>query len=166
MQEFLNSAQFIAILSALKFTFIILSFIMVFGIVILFFKASWARYKYYENYTEFITYRPYGVKKGFKRWSKVIKRIETGKEAECKMAIIEADDMLKEVFQKIGYKEEFLDDILANIDEKILPSLEELKKVHDIRNNIVHDPDYNLTAEQARNILRVYQKALSELEMF
>ena len=165
MQEFLNSAQFIAILSGIKFTFIILSFIMFFGVIILFLKASWAKHKYYQNYTEFITYRPYGVKKGFKRWSKVIRRIETGKEAECKMAIIEADDMLKEVFHKIGHKEEFLDDILNNIDEKILPGIEELKKVHDVRNNIVHDPDYNLTVEQARNILKVYQKSLSELEM-
>ncbi len=162
MQEFLNSGLF----SGIKFTFIIISFILFFGAVFFFLKASWAKYRYYEDYAEFLTYRPYGVKKSSKRWSKVIRRIGTGKEEESKMAIIEADDMLKEVFHKIGYKEELLDDILNNIDEKILPSLEELKKVHEIRNNIVHDPDYSLTVEQARNIIRVYQKALSELEMF
>jgi hypothetical protein len=139
---------------------------MLVGIVILFFKASWARYMYYENYTEFVGYRPYGVKKGFKRWTGVIKRIESGKEVECKMAVIEADDILKEILQKVGYKDEFLDDILNSVDDKVLPSLEEVKKVHDIRNKIVHDPDSTLTVEQARNIIRVYQKALSELEMF
>ncbi len=166
MQEFIGSPQFISILSGIKFTFIILSFIMVVGIVVLLSKASWARYKYYEDYTEFIAYRPYGIKKGFKRWSKIIRRIETGREAESKMAVIEADDILKEVLQKAGYKGEFLDDIFEEIDEKILPSIEDLKKVHEVRNNIVHDPDYNLAVEQARNIIRVYQKALSELEMF
>jgi len=166
MQEFLTSPEFSVVLSAVKFFFIIISFIMLAGVIVLFFKASWARYQYYENYTEFLAYRPYGVKRGFKRWSKVIKRIETSREEECKMAVIEADDMLKEVFQKIGYKEDFLDDILNNVDPKILPSIEEIKKAHEVRNNIVHNPDYNLTVEQARNIIRIYQKALSELEMF
>lgn len=166
MQEFLNSAQFIIIVSAVKFTFIIISFIMVAGIIILFSKASWARYMYYENYTEFLGYRPYGVKKGFKRWAKAIKRIETGREAECKMAIIEADDMLKEVLQKVGYKEDFLDDILKQVDEKVLPSIEEVRNVHEMRNSIVHDPDRTLAVQEARNMIRVYQKALSELEMF
>lgn len=166
MQEFLNSAQFAVILSGVKFTFIIISFIIVIGICILFYKASWAKHKYYESYTEFLGYRPYGVKKGFKRWAKIIRRIESGSTVEAKVAVIEADDMLKEVFQKIGYKEEFLDDVLKKIDSKVLPSVEEVKKVHDLRNNIVHDPDYNLTVEQARNIVRIYQKALSELEMF
>lgn len=162
MQEILASP----ILSAVKFTFIIISLILLVGVIYLFFKASWARYAYYEDYTEFVGFRPYGVKKGFKRWSKVIRRVETGKEAECKMAVIEADDMLKEVFLKMGYKGELLDDMLQEVDEKILPSVEELKKVHEIRNNAVHDPDYKLTVEQTRNIIRVYQKALSELEMF
>jgi hypothetical protein len=166
MQEFLNSPQILLIFSGLKFVFIILSFILLVGIVILFFKASWARYRYYENYTEFVGYRPYGVKRGFKRWTKIIERIETGKEDECKMAVIEADDMLKEVLQRMGYKDDFLDDILKNVDNKVLPSIEEIKKVHDVRNKIVHNPDQNITVEQARNIIRIYQKALSELEMF
>lgn len=164
--SFFTSPNFTGIFNIVRISFITAFIILSIGTIIVFSKASWKRSKYLENYTEFFAYHPYGVKKGFKRWSKIIGRIETGKETECKMAIIEADDLLKEVLLKMKYKGEILDDLLAQVDAKIMPSIETVKEVHKIRNNIIQDPSYSLTVEQARNIIRVYQKGLTELEMF
>jgi len=164
--SFIIDPEFSGIWLALKISFILISFLLLIGVVFFSLKSTWLKSKYTEDYTEFFTYRPYGVKKEFKRWMKVIKRIDSGKEIECKMAVIEADDLVKEVFQKMNYEGDFLDDILDEVDPKVLPSLDKLKEVHKIRNDIVHSPDYQLTVEQARNIIRIYQQALMELEMF
>lgn len=166
INSFLTSSQFTGIFFTVKLVFIIVSFIMLAATIVLLFKANWFKDKYATGYTEFLTYRPYGVKKEFKTWTRVIKKIETGKEADCKMAVVEADDLLKEVFQKMGYSGDLLDDVLEKVNPKILPSIDRVGEAHKIRNNIVRNPDYNLTVEQARNIIRIYQKALSELEMF
>jgi len=164
--QFLLYPELTGALFIVKIVFIVISVVLAGGILLLYSKASWAKYKYYENYTEFFAYRPFGVRKEFKKWIGVIKKLETGKEAECKMAVIEADDLLKEVLQKMNYKGDFLDDVLAQIDKKVLPSIDQVLKAHEMRNDIVHNPGRNLTPDQARNIIRVYQKALSELEMF
>lgn len=164
--SFLLDPELSGIWLAFKISFLVVSVLLFLGWLFFLSKASWFKSKYTEDYTEFLTYRPYGVKKEFKRWMKVIKRVESGKETECKMAVIEADDLVKEVFQKMNYKGEFLDDILKEIDPKVLPSLDKFKEVHQIRNKVVHDPDFQLTVEQARNIIRVYQQVLTELEMF
>ena len=143
----------------------VISFVLAVAIMVLLYKASWFKDKYVEDYTEFLTYRPFGVKKGFKKWVRVAKMIETGQEQECKLAIIEADDLLKEVLQKMGYKQDLLEEILEKIDPKVLPSVEKITEAHKIRNYIIRNPDYTVTPVQARNIIRIYQKALTELEM-
>jgi len=164
--SFVIDPQLPRIFWIIKIVFISISLILLGLIIFLIIKASWFKYKYLESYTEFLRYRPYGVKKEFKKWAKINKRLESGKEADYKMAVIEADDILKEVFQKMKYKGEFLDDILKQVNERVLPSVEQVKKAHEIRNEIVHNSDFQFTQDQAKNVLKVYQQALRELEMF
>jgi len=65
----------------------------------------------------------------------------------------------------MGYKQDLLEEILEKIDPKVLPSVEKITEAHKIRNYIIRNPDYTVTPVQARNIIRIYQKALTELEM-
>ena len=162
--QILGSPQIQIIISVLEIIFIIFSLLMLLGIIFLTFKTSWLRYRYLEDYTEFFASRPFGTKARYKRMESIQKKLNSGKESDYKMAVIEADDFLKEVLERMGYKGEFLEDILLQVNDKILPSLEKIKDVRKIRNNIVHDPDYNLTKDQALNITRTYEQALRELE--
>ena len=148
-----------------KTVFISISVILLIFITFLITKASWFKYKYLNPYTEFFKQRPYGAKEGFKRWSKINKRIESGSKTEYKMAVIEADDALKDVLVKMKYEGDFLGDILKQVNIRVLPSVEEVKKAHEIRNKIIRDPDYSLTQEQTKNILKIYHQAFRELEM-
>jgi len=45
-----------------------------------------------------------------------------------------------------------------------LPNLEEARAAHQTRNNIVHDPNYRLSLDEARKILAVYEKSLIDLQ--
>lgn len=150
----------------IKIVFISVSLILLPLIVFLLIKSSWVRYKYLDDYTEFFKKRPYGTKKEFKKWAKINRRLESNSKSDYKMAIIEGDDFLKEVLKEMKYKGDFLDDILKEVNSRVLPSVEEVKKANEIRNKIMHNPDFDITQEQAKNILKIYHQALRELEMF
>ncbi|OGZ26698.1 MAG: hypothetical protein A2365_04050 [Candidatus Nealsonbacteria bacterium RIFOXYB1_FULL_40_15] len=145
--------------------FIVLSIILLSAIIILILRTNWFKFRFTERYTEFFSSRPLGMKTKFKKLESAHKKLSAGKESEYKMAVIEIDEFLKEVLQKMGYEGEMLNDILKQIDSKILPSIDRVKEVHEIRNSIVHDPSRHLTKDQAANMVRVYEQALSELEM-
>lgn len=150
----------------LKIIFIILAFVFLAGIIALIFKASWLKYRFLESIVEFFIYRPFGLKKTFKEWAKISKRLEVGQEADYKLAVIEADGLLNDVLVKMGYGGETIVDRLKQIDSTILPNIDKALEVHKIRNNIVHDPDYQLTLAQATKILNIYEESLRHLEMF
>lgn len=150
----------------LKIIFITLAFIFLFGIFVLLSKSSWFKRRFLEDWVEFIAYRPFGVKKTFKQWIKIAKRLETGKEAEYKLAIIGADSLLNDVLEKIGYGGATVSERLQKLDSTVLPIIERVWEAHKIRNNIVHDPDYHLTLDQAKKTLEIYEQAFRDLEMF
>ena len=150
----------------LKIAFIVIGALFLLGIIFLLLKNSWLKRRFLEDWTEFFIYRPFGVKKTFKQWAKVLKRLETGKEADYKLAVIEADGLLNDILKKMGYKGETMAKILEQLDSTVLPDIEQIWEVHKIRNNVVHDPDYELNLEQARKILGIYEKSFRTLEMF
>ncbi len=129
-------------------------------------KSSWLKYRLFQDMTEFLTFKPYGVKKIAKVWSKTKGRLETGSESEYKLAVIEADSMLNDILERMGFKGETLGDRLKQVTTDVLPSVENSREAHKIRNNIVHDPDYKLTLGQAQKVLEIYERALRELQVF
>lgn len=149
-----------------KIVFIIISLGFVVGIIILLIKNSFIKDTYVEDFVEYSTYRPYGVQKAFKQWGKVVKRLETGKEGEYRMAIIEADSLLEGVLREMEYKGEKISDLLDQVDSKVLPSIDKIKAAHEFRNNIVHDPSYGLTLNEAKKIIGVYEQGFRDLQMF
>ena len=150
----------------LKVIFIIFALIFVGSIIALLFKNTWLKRRILEDLVEFVAYRPFGAKKTFKQWTKITKRLETGKEAECKLAVIEADSLLNDIFKKMGYSGETIGEILKQLDSTTLPNIEQIWEAHKIRNNVVHDPDYRFTLDEAKKTLGIFEKALRDLEMF
>lgn len=149
-----------------KIVFIAVSVVLIIGIIILLIKNSWIKETYLEDAVEFSTSRPYGAQKTFKQWEKVTKRLGTGKEGEYRMAIVEADSLLEEALRGMEYKGERINDLLDQVDSKVLPSVDRIKAAHEFRNNIVHDPSYELTLNEAKTIIGVYEQAFRDLQMF
>ena len=163
---FITSPKTEGIFLYLKIIFIIITLVFFGSIIFLLLKNSWLKRRLLEDLIEITTYRPFGVKKTFKQWAKISKRLEAGKEAEYKLAIIEVDSLLNDVLEKIGYKGETIGERLKQLDSTTLPNIEELWQAHKTRNNVVHDPDYHLTLDQAKKTIAIYEKTLRDLEMF
>jgi hypothetical protein len=148
---------------------IFLLFALFFFIVIIYFlkKSTWFKRIFTQDFIEFFTFKPYGISKSAEAWKKIIARLDGGSEDEAKLAVVEADDLLNETLNRIGYrKEETLGEKLDDITPDIIPNLEEVQEAHKIRNNIIHDPDYRLGLEEAKKILGVYEKAIKGAEAF
>lgn len=166
MENIILYSQFDGFFLYLKIIFIALALIILGFIIVLLLKTTWLKRRFLEDWTEFFIYRPFGVKKTFKQWAKISKRLETAREAEYKLALIEADSLLNDNLTKIGYKGESIGEILKQLDSDILPNIDQVWEAHKTRNNVVHDPDYRLTLEEAKKVIAVYEQALRDLEMF
>jgi len=150
----------------LKIVFIIISLALFVGTIILFFKASWIKRRYLDNREEMSHYKSSGEKKIFKEWQKITKGLEADIEAEHKLAVLEADGLIDTIFAKIGYSGSTMGEKLNKMDASVLPNISGILEAHKIRNNIVHDPDYKLDLEKAKEVIGTYEQALRDLEVF
>jgi len=164
--SFIFSPQFSGWLLILKIIFIIFSLFLLVFIVFALLRTGWLKKLLLYDLVELLTYRPFGTRRIVKQWAKITARLETGIESEAKLAIIEADSMLDDILKKMGYGGESLGDRLKSITTATIQNIAEIWEAHKIRNNIVHDPDYRLTLDQARKVLGSYEQAFRDLHAF
>lgn len=149
----------------LKIGVLVLSGFFLWLIIFVILRTNWVRYAFAEKLVEFFTYRPYGAKKITKEWAKILKRLETGNEGEYRLAISEAEDMFGETLRKLGYGAKTLEERMGQA-AAILSNAEELREAHRIRNQALYDPAYKLDQDTTRKVVRIYEQALRDLEIF
>lgn len=163
--QFLLEPEFIGWLAILRVSFIVFSLILLTFIVYFLLKTKWLRRLYIWDLQEFFRQRPVGVHRLEKAWLKLKKRLGTGLESEYKLAIMEADAMLDEALKRMGLFGETLGEKLDKVTPVVLPNLAEIRQTHNLRNNIVHDPNYRLNLDAASKTINIYEKALSDLQV-
>lgn len=150
---------------ALRIIFIVLVFALAAFIVFALWKTSWLKFRFLYDFVEFFTYRPFGAKKREKDWQKIMARLNSGLESEHKLAVIEADNMFDEVLKEMRYEGETFGERLEKVKIPTLFNVEEVKEAHQIRNNIVHDPNYSLSLNEARRALENFERAFKSLDV-
>ena len=148
----------------IKIIFLLVSLFFMGIIVFALIKTLWLKRIILWDMKEYLTYRHYGLPKTEKKWGKIKERLEIGTESEAKLAIIEADSFLNDILKVMGYVGETLGEKLNKLTTDVLMNLEEIKGVHEIHSNIIHDPSYRLDIEEAKRVLDVYEKTLIELQ--
>ncbi|MCK4354944.1 hypothetical protein KAW43_01160 [Candidatus Parcubacteria bacterium] len=151
------------ILGIAKPIFWAFSLFLILWLVFLIAKTDWLRLRYVENIVQFLTFKPYGVKRLTKQWDRIFKKIDTGRETEYKLAVIEADSLLDEMLKKSGYSGKTFEEKVKNLSPMIFKDKEQLLKAHKNRNYIIADPDFKLEAEQTKKILETYRSVLISL---
>lgn len=164
--SYLNSPAFHEKLFIVKIVSYILLFLLLAAVLYFLKASSYLRWRFWQDLVEFFTFRSYAVKKFEKQWQNLMKRLELTSEAEWKLAVIDAESMLDETFQRMNVSGESFGERLKQIKTEQIKNLEDVWEAHKIRNNIVHDPDYRLDLSQAKKVLETYEKALRELGVF
>ena len=164
--NFLINPEFTGWLFVIRIIFIGFSLIFLVLIVLYSVKTTWFQKTFLWDFLAFFSYKPTGARSLAKQWVNVKQRLESGLESEYKLAVIEADSFLDESLKHVGYSGESLGDRLKLLTREVLPNIDQVFESRKIRNNIVHDPDYKLSLDQARKTVEIYEKALKDLHGF
>ena len=98
-----------------------------------------------------------------KRWVRIQRLMGGGDEYSWHKAIIEADDILDAILQRIGYDGATMDERLAKVQEGQLPNLEDARKAHHVRMYFDHDPSYRISREAAEKVIEIYENIFTSL---
>lgn len=152
-------------MDSLRFSFLVVSLILAAYLIYLLSKNTWLKRLFIEDYIELWTWKAYGIRSHEKAWRKIKDRLLTRNEHECKMAIMEADNMLSETLSKMEYGSKADIETLNTLPVSIFPNIEDVKWAHSLNESIAHDPDYRLSMEDAKKALDAYEKFFIDLEI-
>ena len=82
-----------------------------------------------------------------------------------KAAVLEADQFVNEVLQRIGYKGKNLSERLRSVPSSQLRHKDDVLAAHHVRNQIVHEENFSLSKNQAEKIFETYHEFLKDLEL-
>ncbi len=163
---FLTSPQFQESLLWIKLTFYIIGGILLGMVIFALIKTDWLKYRFIEDLVAFFAYRPLGVGKLIKQWNKIVKKLELGSEDEYKLAVLEAEEMLAGVLEKLNYPGENLRERLDKLPPTAVSNIEEVKNACQVHNKIVYDPNYRLSLDETKKTLDIFGQTLKDLQVF
>ena len=97
-----------------------------------------------------------------KRWAKIQGLIRSYNSNDWKQAIIEADIILDEMLKKMGYKGDSIGDRLKTIEPSDFTTLDSAWEAHKYRNRIAHGSDYNISKDEAEEVIKLYEEVFKE----
>lgn len=147
----------------IKLSSAVISFLLVFGIVIFILKTELLTIglRRLIRGTEAPTFPKGKIRK---QWDKILARVEAKDEANLKLAVIEADGLVDFLLKRIGYKGETMFERLKSIKPAQLKSLDGLWQAHKVRNRVVHEPNFKINLNQTEEVIENFKKVLEELE--
>jgi len=99
------------------------------------------------------------------QWQVILEHVNSESPAEWKIAILEADNMLDEVLEDMGYVGDTLAEKLKTMSRTKIASYDDVWNAHRVRNEIAHGGaiDMDLPKKTARDTVAKFEKAFKEL---
>ncbi|MBI2574140.1 MAG: hypothetical protein HYV78_01995 [Candidatus Wildermuthbacteria bacterium] len=135
------------------------------AIIVLIRKTSWIYFAYIWDWKEYLSFKPYGVEKITLQWEKATERMKSEYSDDYKLAIAQADLILKETLDKLGVAGDSVIEKLQKVSPHIISNTDELIEVQQIVDNVVHDPGYMLRREEAERVMKVFERTFDNLDL-
>ncbi|MCC6934436.1 MAG: hypothetical protein IT406_01945 [Candidatus Yanofskybacteria bacterium] len=97
------------------------------------------------------------------RWDAILKHLDSNREGDWKLAVLEADKLVEDALARAGFPGDSFGDRLTNIQPGTLQSLDGIWWAHKVRNRVAHEIDYFLRYTEAKQVLGYFETALVEL---
>ncbi len=161
-QQYLLNPQALEFLRPLRLPFIFFA-IVFFVFILYFYKTSqYWNILFFMDLKEFLAYKPSTAIDRNRKWSKIMRRMDSDLESEHKLALIEAEEVFETLlFEK--YKDETYEAQFEKAKFELGELAEFLTEAKKARDAIVNKPTIELPKEQAREYLGIYGKALKKL---
>jgi len=101
-----------------------------------------------------------GKKQTRKKWNDLRNFLSSDKESDWKIMIIKADEIIFDLIRKMGHSEKNMGEALENINENQINNIGKIKEAHEIRNRIIHEDDFRISKEEARELMEKYESFL------
>jgi cell division protein FtsL len=97
------------------------------------------------------------------RWQRIVEEASSEDEQKIRLAILEADIMLNELLDTLGYKGETMADKMRQVDRANFNSIDLAWEAHRARNAIAHQGSAAaMSLRDARHIISLYEKIFRE----
>lgn len=97
------------------------------------------------------------------RWARILEQVESSNENDWRLAILEADIMLKELLDVGGYQGETMGEQMKQVERADWNTIEEAWEAHKFRNKIAHEgAQHEFTQREAKRIIGLYDKVFRE----
>lgn len=99
------------------------------------------------------------------RWERVVQHISSDNPSDWRLAILEADIILDELLDRLGYIGDTIGDKLKKVVRGDFKTLDNAWEAHRIRNAIAHEgSDFALTQRESRRIIGLYETVFREFD--
>ncbi|MBI4086142.1 MAG: hypothetical protein HY433_02800 [Candidatus Liptonbacteria bacterium] len=96
------------------------------------------------------------------RWEEIAKKTESGSFEPLRIAIVDADKLADDILRRMGLGGKHIADRLEQLSQDDFTSLERLWRAHRVRNQLVHEPDFRISADEGAKTLKDYEAFLKE----
>lgn len=97
------------------------------------------------------------------RWNRVLEQSHSEDERGWRLAILEADIMLSELLDVLGYRGETMADKMKMVDRTRFHTIDLAWEAHSVRNQIAHQGSHKkLDSREARRTIMLYEKVFKE----
>lgn len=149
-----------------KVVFIFFTIVFFASIVYFIFNSSYLKYQFVYDVRGFFNIGSPDLRKTIRRWNRIKKRVGTGIEYDCKLALMEAEELFNDILKDKGFAGKNFEERVQNVEKIQLPNMEEILEAHRVRNSVAHDPNYKLSSDEAIKILGIYERGIKSIESF
>lgn len=161
--SFKNSESIQSFLSSLKNVLAVLGVLFFVGLVMVVRRKGEVNAKLFAQY-ESIKVEETEAKEMATQWAVVLNHINSLNPAEWKLGILEADNMLGEILEDLGYRGESIGEKLKSVDPSDMQTYSDAWEAHKVRNQIAHEGStMDFSAKIARDTINCYEKVFKEL---
>lgn len=100
-----------------------------------------------------------------KKWNKITDGMKSDNESLWKVAIIEADNIIDDLIERMKYPGANMSERLDGINPGQIDNIEELRRAHAVRNRIIHEENFKLDKKHAAEIIGYYENFLRYFEV-
>ena len=105
----------------------------------------------------------YDVSRTQIKWNHIMEEMQSDDERKWRLAILEADILLNELLDVLGYKGETMAEKMKQVDVSEFNTIDFAWEAHKIRNRVAHEGmDHPLTDREARRVIRMYERVFRE----
>lgn len=99
------------------------------------------------------------------RWNRVLEQVHSDTEQNWRLAILEADIMLNELLDVLGYRGETMGDKMKQVDRSRFHTIDFAWEAHKVRNAIAHRGSQQiLDQREARRVIGLYERVFKEFQ--